>query len=246
VKPAIPIRRTEEKILILLIILSTILLSLPSPVKFEFANRFSGIVLYPALWVTGRLIELRLLNRDLAELDRKLNQVLIQFGSERLKASERTDEKPDLLLAYIVMRDPKSRVRFFTINRGDKEGVRVGAPAVYQGNLIGRVITVSSNQAVVATILNPNFRVSIQHLKSGTNGILETTPQSIRIKYFLRDVPIQPGDTIVTSGFGSFAPPGLLVGRIDRVEEGKDLFFQELTLLPFINLGSINHLYILR
>ncbi|HID32941.1 MAG TPA: rod shape-determining protein MreC [bacterium (Candidatus Stahlbacteria)] len=240
------IGRPEDQVFILLIITSISLILLPLKIKLAIANQASNIVLYPAIYTKGRLIELRLLHRDLSDLDARLNYALVELRMLQMEKSKIDENQPGLIPCYIIMRDRGSRVRFLTINRGERDGVTVGAPALYQGNLVGKVVETKSNQAIVETILSPGFRVSIQHLKSKTNGILETETDRIRVKYFLRKVEIASGDTIVTSGIGSFVPSGILVGAIDLISPGQGLFFQDLTLLPLVNIGSLEHLYILK
>jgi len=240
-----PLRRPVERILFFLVIIGIVVLSLPERTKLQFTNTASNILLYPVVFISGRLIELKLLNRDLSTINNQLNKALVELNL--LKSSEKTAviSTLEIVPAMVVMRDLETNIRLLTIDRGKANNIDEGLPVVYEGHLIGRIIESSNNQSIIETILNPGFRVSVQHKRTETRGILETTGERIEIKYFPRNVDINVGDTIITSGIGSFAPPGLVVGRIEVVKSGEDLFFQELRLLPFKNIGSLSRVYIL-
>lgn len=240
-----PLKRSIEKVLLILVVISIFILLLPTKAKLQFTNQTSNILLYPIIFLSGRLIELKLLNRDLSTITDQLNRTLITLNRLRMANDSSMTTNAEIIPALVIMRDMETRVRLLTIDRGQKDAIKKGLPVCYEGHLIGRVIESNVNQSIIETIFNPGFRVSVQHLKTRTNGILETTNDKIGIKYISRTINIQPGDTIVTSGIGSFAPPGLLIGKIDVAKSGDGLFFQELRLLPFKNIGGLTHIYIL-
>ena len=109
------------------------------------------------------------------------------------------------------------------INKGEESGVRVGMPVLIGKFLLGEIAAVEPHRARVRLITDPSFRIFAfdQDSKDQAKGIVRGfVPGKLIMEEIFKEEEISPGDTIVTSGGGERFPLGLVLGEVERVEEG--------------------------
>lgn len=163
--------------------------------------------------------------------------------------------------ARVAKRDFNGWWQRLVIRKGSNHGITVGAPVVFVGGVVGRVVEVYSYTAVVDLITSPTFRVAASveggnrpiSYQGGLNnsfrtprGTVEFVPVDI---YATRGQPKR----LVTSGLGGVFPPGLTIGEITVLEPSTDGLFKsgevrlddrlsaltEVTVLVPINPGEL-------
>jgi rod shape-determining protein MreC len=124
------------------------------------------------------------------------------------------------------------------IGRGTRSGVQVGMPVVVGTGLVGTVVRVSSQQAVVKLITDSSFSVGVTVLGSdvrggpGIEGVAtgQGNPSTISASVDAGD-PVARGDILITRGEpGSLFPSGLPVGTVAAVSRDGDGLQQTLTV----------------
>jgi len=114
---------------------------------------------------------------------------------------------------------------YITLNKGKKDGVFSDMGVISDLGLVGIVYESSNNFSTVLPIINRDFRLSVQIKSNRYAGILQWEGDS-PLYAMLNEIPfhvdLQEGDTIVTSGFSSIFPEGILVGEIESfsLEQG--------------------------
>ncbi len=104
---------------------------------------------------------------------------------------------------------------------------------------------VSQNFATVISLLNLDFKISAKVQKNGYFGSLSWDGKDYQTA-ILNEIPlhadIQVGDTIITSGFSSIYPEGVLIGYIDHFEEKSGSFYTIYVKLSteFKKLNNVN------
>ena len=68
----------------------------------------------------------------------------------------------------------------------------------------------------------------------------------MEVRYFSSDADLKDGDTLVTSGVGGVFPPGLFVGRIDRVERSPASGFARAEAKPLSHPERNRHFLVLQ
>ncbi|MHC1696266.1 MAG: rod shape-determining protein MreC [Eubacteriales bacterium] len=139
------------------------------------------------------------------------------YGFYNLK-SER--EELSLLDAMIVSRSGGSLLTVFTLDKGTAHGVRLHCPVITADGVVGSITQIGTNWAKVESVINPDAGVSAVVARTGDIGVVEGDfTQSLEgkclIKYLPEDSKIEIGDKIVTSGYGSVYPDGLVIGVIE-------------------------------
>jgi len=140
--------------------------------------------------------------------------------------------------AEVILRDPASWNEQFVISKGKKDGIaagdlvltfrfasRGGTPECV---VAGRIIEASEHTAVVATVVNPECRLSVYLDDSNANGTLVgngTSTMTARVLHLpLKDGEDRAGyssdEKVVTGGFSEQLPPGKLVSFSEQTPPG--------------------------
>ncbi|MBR5444565.1 MAG: rod shape-determining protein MreC [Clostridia bacterium] len=109
-----------------------------------------------------------------------------------------------------------------TLDTGSGAGITVGMPVVTADGVVGQITEVGYNWSRVTTILEAQSAVGVYVERTGESGVAEgdiqlTEDGLVKIQYLADDTAVQPGDRVLTSGFGVY-PRGLVVGYIQSLE----------------------------
>ena len=148
-----------------------------------------------------------------------------------------------LIPAKVISNSVNKSDNLMTINKGRYDGVH-GDMGVACGNgVVGVVFMVSGHYSVVIPALNIKSNISCTVQGKGYFGYLHWSGGPIDIAY-VDDIPrhaaFEKGDTIVTSGYSSLFPPGILVGTILDQEDSKDGLYYRLKVQLSTNFGNIH------
>ncbi|MFC2151204.1 rod shape-determining protein MreC [Bacteroidota bacterium] len=131
--------------------------------------------------------------------------------------------------ARIINNSINKKYNFLTLNKGNQQGLRPEMAVVSNGSIVGVVKGVSQNYSTVISILNLDLRISSKIKKNGYFGSLNWDGDDYQTA-ILHEIPlhadIQVGDTIITSGFSSIFPEGILIGFIKEFEEKSGSFYE--------------------
>jgi len=206
----------------------------------SFYEAFGGIREYLSLRQTNRYLYMEntlLRNR----MDRLLrNREIRQAGGY--------DSIPHRQFSYIPARVINNSVNkqfnFITLNKGSHHGIEPEMAVIAPNGVVGVVYATSGNYATVIPMVNRNFRLSAKILKNGYFGSLSWAGSGYQ-EAILEEIPfhveIQPGDTIVTSGYSAIFPEGIMVGTIHEFEAREGNFY---TITVDIAVDYKNLLYV--
>jgi rod shape-determining protein MreC len=189
---------------------------------------------------------------DLKKENRKLQAQVddmrsrIAAGAVAEEANQQLLEQADLpfvgqyrrVLAPVVSGPVANFDDTVEIGRGSGSGIRVGMPVVVGTGLVGTVVRVSSDRAVVKLITDTSFAVGVTVLGSrvggapGVEGVATGTGDSDQISATVDNGGVvERGDILITRGEpGSLYPPGLPVGTVASVTSDPDSLQQQLAV----------------
>lgn len=121
--------------------------------------------------------------------------------------------------AQVIGRDPTNWSNSIIIDKGLNSGVRPDRAVISAKGLVGRVLELGNHSAKVLLITDPNSKVGVLIQRNGQGGILVGRPDGkCRMIYIALDSDVRPGDKVLTAGFGTIYPKGILVGEVISVE----------------------------
>ncbi len=123
------------------------------------------------------------------------------------------------LIAEIVNVELNSLRQRVLINRGSRNGVFKGQAVMDDRGLLGQTARVGPWSAEVILITDPEHAVPVQIERSGlrTIAVGAGDARSLALPYLPANADVQPGDLLITSGFGGVFPAGYPVAHISEV-----------------------------
>lgn len=155
--------------------------------------------------------------------------------------------KTATLTADVVGLDLAPWSAVLTVNAGRKSGIKQGMVVLSGAGVIGQVISVSLNYSRVLLASDYSSAIAVLVQRNRARAILKGAGQGrCSLAYVEKDVDIEIGDNIITSGTDRIFPKGLLVGKVSSVDEGSvsDLF-QTVYVTPVTDLEKIEEVVIL-
>lgn len=114
---------------------------------------------------------------------------------------------------------------YITLNRGSKDGIRPEMGVVDGNGVVGIVYDTSSHYSQVISVLNSKSSISCKIVGSEYFGYLKWEYGDSRYAY-LKDLPrhaeFNLGDTVVTSGYSTVFPEGIMIGTVDDMADSND------------------------
>lgn len=209
-------------------------------------NRYQGSVWFTsANAVTGKVYEwtssveqyfaLEQLNSELTKRNAQLESELTLMR-EKLKSEGVADEvleqvpaevrnRMQLIPARVVSNSIIKRDNFITIDRGALDGIKPDMGVISGTGVVGIVYQTSPHYSVVIPILSSHSNISCSVEGRDYFGYLHWEQGGAR-KAYLDNVPrhakFRLYDKVVTSGYSSVFPRGILVGKIMHVYNSSD------------------------
>ncbi len=138
--------------------------------------------------------------------------------------------------ARVVGVNPVAKLLSVRINRGESDGVYQGMSVVTPDGIVGQVVRATGGWADVALVTDPQSRVAVRVQRSRARGTAAGLGKGpLRLENMLRTEDIQEGDLIITSGTDGVYPPGLVVGKVTRLEKKEHGMFLEGDLQPAVD-----------
>ncbi len=174
--------------------------------------------------------ENRLLREQLLLAQTRLNRLdVLVAQNERLK--ELLDAQKDLGLAVQFARivdvdlDPfRHRI---VLDVGRNQGVAIGQPVIDAHGVMGQVVEVLADTAIVMLVTDPTHAVPVVFERTGLRTIAYGSGAIDRLE--LPNIPISAdvavGDRLMTSGLGGRFPAGFPLGEILSVNNSEDGMF---------------------
>lgn len=161
-----------------------------------------------------------------------------------------------LLPALITAKDPSETFVRFTIDKGTKDGVRIG-DIVVQGvkntdgsaveGLIGRIVEVGLNYSKVMSILDESGNISVVFGQSGDYGIIDRRDEEALYGYSLDpNASVAVGDDVLTSGLGGVYPRGLYIGKVIDTKLSDDELTRRFDVESPVDFSKLYRVLILR
>lgn len=130
---------------------------------------------------------------------------------------------------------------FFLIAAGTKQGLEKDQAVVAPEGILGRLEKVGHSVARVLLLNDINSRIPVMTASSEQKAILAGDGSFLPTLVYVGDVlKVQKGEKVVTSGLGGIFPPGLSVGIVDDIANGK------IRVRPFVPFSTLEWVHVLK
>ena len=222
----------------------------------EATYRLSALVSYPEKKLNQSIIffsdyftvykENQNLKDKIDELNEKrLNYIFLENENRRLKeiVGENTIIFDGIVARVLIDKDGKY-LKSIILNKGSKDGIKIGMVVLEKNYLIGQIIEVNyaTSRAILISDLNSNIPVVIE--PGSFQSILNGTGNDYGvIKYSKDKLDLEENSIVYTSGSGGNFRAGLPIGIINNQLDNLAVeFFSDLSQLSYVKIQSIKTL----
>jgi len=209
--------------------------------------------------VSSQFDDPQVLRRRVAELERQLASITGELIQLREVASD-YDRLAGLLdyttqarnqtfvTADVIGVEQQGFIRAILINRGTRDGLRVGMPVVTELGLVGRVYRVGANASQVLLVTDQNSAISGRLQTSRAEGTVVgrgLQGGNLRMLYIPLDSQVVVGDLVVTSGLGGNFPADIVVGQVTSLRNLEFELSQEAEVTSLVNFNALEFVLVL-
>ena len=174
--------------------------------------------------------QFKLLNDFLTAENEKLRELL----DESISSNE--------IFARVLIDKDSPYLKSVVLNKGTKDKVKIGMAVIDDVYLVGQIIEVNYTNSRALLLSDLNSKIpsvlepdDIQAVISGTGsdfGKIEHTQEEFREDFKNKEI------FAYTSGLGGLFKPGIPIGKINNISEGKINFFSDFTQLNYVKIVS--------
>jgi len=217
-----------------------------SKVTKPIGNYVSTLVRLPSIRaeneaLRARVAELEAQVATSADLAARVSQLEALLGLREELGALRT------VGAQVIANSVSNLEWTITIDKGSSDGVGVDMPVIAPAGLVGHVVRVAPDSAIVRLIIDPDSAVAARLDVSRATGLLEGQGQrDLRMRLVDPATEVQPGERVVTAGYripgvgGGLYPPGILIGSVSHVLAGEAELEKFVTVRPAVDFSALD------
>ncbi|MBB5037000.1 rod shape-determining protein MreC [Prosthecobacter dejongeii] len=150
--------------------------------------------------------------------------------------------------ARVIKRVSSTWWNSMIIDKGLLDGLATDSPVISASGLIGKTGKMADHMAEIILLTDEMCRVSAkiegtleQGIISGERAGLDMRPD-LRLRFLSKNILINPGANVLSTGEGGVFPAGLLIGRVKRFEN-RDLS-GEAVVEPAVDFSSLEYVFV--
>jgi len=219
----------------------------------KVTNSVSGTFKY---W--GRIKNVDKENASLKKENEKLkeeNRNLSGYKEQINKLNELLELKGDYTnyettAATVIGKDAGNWFNVFTLNKGEKDGVKENSVVIVPQGIVGRVCEVGPNWSKVISLIDEDHSVSGTVVRTGDlvqlDGDLQLMKSGFcKMSVITENADVLIGDTIVTSGIGGIYPEGIYIGTVQSFKNNTEGTGNYAIITPGVDFAHIKDVLIL-
>ncbi|WP_308591548.1 rod shape-determining protein MreC [uncultured Prevotella sp.] len=153
-----------------------------------------------------------------------------------------------LIPAKVISSSLNKEDNLITLDKGKADGIHEDMGVACGMGIVGVVYMASDHYSIVIPVINKNSNISVTIKKRGYFGFLHWKGGPADIAY-IDDVPRHAkfalGDYVVTNGYSSIFPPGIMVGKILHVFNSSDGLSYRVQLRLATDFGNLRHVCVI-
>ena len=172
---------------------------------------------------------------------------ILEFENKKLR--EQLDDyliSKEITFSKIIIDNNSPYLKSFVINKGSKDGLKVGMVVLDQNYLVGKIIEVNFQTSRVLMLSDINSNIPISISPGNLQAIATGTGKDYAKINYLKETHYEKisNDSIVyTSGTGGLVKSGIPVGKIidfknTNSKEIKIQFFSDFSQLQYVSVAS--------
>ena len=138
---------------------------------------------------------------------------------------------------------------YIVLSKGKNDNFKKGMGVISSNNgVVGIITDVSDDFSVAMSLLHKDSKISGKILKSGETGTVSwdgKEPNILTMTGIAKSVALKQGDTIITSGFSTTFPRGIMIGTVDLIYTNSASSFIKIRLKSQANFFNLQYGYVI-
>ena len=194
-------------------------------------------------------------NYQLARTNAKLLERLYNQGVDTLGQDTAfyENEYPQYTfqVAKVIKNTVNNHHNYFTLAQGADDGIEPHSGVITNNGVAGIVRKVGKRYSVAMSVLHRQTRISAKVKGLDFPGSLVWNTEEKKTRLFtLLDIPkhadVSVGDTVLTSGFSSIFPEGVMLGTIENIDLKPGNHAFEIGVTSKLDMANIQYVYIVK
>ncbi len=160
-----------------------------------------------------------------------------------------TVQQFDYIAAKVLNNSFRMSNNFITVNKGRVHGIEPEMGVISSGGMVGQVKAVSSQFSTIYSLLHSEMYVSSMIKRLGVFGSTQWQggdPLTANLLFIPRHVRVQPGDTIITSGYNAIFPAGIPIGTVSTIDIEENETFYNISINLSVDFTRLSFVYIIK
>jgi len=144
--------------------------------------------------------------------------------------------------ARVIARSTTAWYSTVTVDAGSAQGVKEYDAVVSGQGLVGRVTSVTTDEAEVTLITDQSSYVNAMVLPERAQGLLAgSVTGDLSMQYVDKSAKVEQGQFVVTSGMKrSIFIPGIPIGTVESVAQQEVELYQSVSVRPFVDFHTLD------
>jgi rod shape-determining protein MreC len=224
--------------------------------KVKFLNSSSRLTgkVYDSYSNLTQYFNLPSVNRELAQENARLRGMLeIHSTLKRIPDSlfirfPAKEQVYSYIPARIISNSVDRQQNYLTLDKGSRDGIKPDMGIISANGVTGIITNVSPSFSTGLSLLNTRWNISAKLAKNNYFGSLTWDGKNYR-HALLNEIPyhveLTVGDTIVTSGYSTIFPEGVLLGIIESFEKRGGDNFYTISVKLSVDFKSVSYVEII-
>ncbi len=201
--------------------------------------------------------KLKIENAELKEKNISMENIIAKEEFLKNEYNLYLKNKENLLSANVIALDNNSLFVRFNINKGSKDGVKVG-DIIVQGTVgdkentyikavVGKVVEVGYNWSKVSSLVDSASNISFNVVRTQSYGAINGQENNLLSGFMYKsDADVVVGDKLVTSGRGGVFPRNLYIGEVTEVKSSENNLEKKVSVKSPVDFTTLFRVFVLK
>lgn len=186
------------------------------------------------------------------KLEQELQRLLVENAQLKIQLEQSQAEAVqgdflaslgfDAVVAKVIGRTPEPNFKSIILNKGSRDGIKVGLPLIIaDGIIVGKINKVKANSSEAVLINDSRSRLAaeIQNETKTKGVVVGEHGLSLQMELIPQNEIISDGDVVLTSGVEPTIPRGLVIGQVSQVTTEANSLFQTVRLKSLVKINDL-------
>ncbi|MCL1804682.1 MAG: rod shape-determining protein MreC [Clostridiales bacterium] len=155
----------------------------------------------------------------------------------------------DLVIARVIGKDTENWNQSVILDKGSLSGLDCDMAVIAPAGMVGRIVAVTPHTAEVLLLIDRESAIGARITETRFSpGMVSGTGQDDLLEMLRvdHDAEIKPGQTVITSGYGSVFPQGLMIGTVEEVLPDSNGLAKRAMIRPAVDFRRLEEVMVVR